>query len=51
MYEFQFKPVFVTLCLRKKNVDYSLKYLRENDHFSTGGILIKHRMKILGRLM
>jgi len=27
-----------------------LKYLRENDHFNTGGILVTHRMKILGRL-
>jgi len=31
-------------------VGFSLKYLRENDHFKTGGILIKHRIKILCRL-
>jgi hypothetical protein len=50
MYEFQFKPAFVTLCLRKKNVGFTLKYLRENYHFNTGGILIKGKMKILDRL-
>jgi len=28
---------------------FTLKDFIENDHFNTGGILIKHRMKILGR--
>jgi len=48
VYEFYFKPPLIILCLQEENVGFSLKKVRENDHFNTGAMLIKHGINILG---